>query len=228
VAVIDASGAVFYVLSDHLNTPRQIVDASYRLRWRWDATDPFGGNLQTTNPQGLGNFTYRLRFPGQFFDFETGLHYNVFRDYQPGTGRYIESDPIGLAGGLNTYAYVGNNPINFVDPTGEVPLAYYVLRPPPTPKTPGNRTPEEEKQADIEHDWYKSQCAAKKLPSGDECQDLLNEANRAYMCADLMAQWDERWAPNRHDSDIERELRRFRELMKQYESCKRRQSLQCR
>lgn len=59
-----------------------------------------------------------LRFPGQYFDEETGLHYNYFRDYDPSTGRYIQSDPIGLAGGLNTYGYVGANPLTGVDPLG--------------------------------------------------------------------------------------------------------------
>jgi RHS repeat-associated protein len=76
------------------------------------------GVLSGNQPQGLGDFTYRLRFPGQFFDWETGLHYNVFRDYDPGMGRYVESDPIGLAGGLNTYAYVLSNPLKYIDPLG--------------------------------------------------------------------------------------------------------------
>jgi RHS repeat-associated protein len=60
-----------------------------------------------------------LRFPGQQYDAATGLHYNYFRDYEPGTGRYVESDPIGLFGGKATYAYVGAGPLRRIDPSGE-------------------------------------------------------------------------------------------------------------
>jgi RHS repeat-associated protein len=56
--------------------------------------------------------------PGQYFDKETNLHYNYFRDYDPAIGRYIQSDPVGLQGGINTYAYVANNPLGWIDTDG--------------------------------------------------------------------------------------------------------------
>ncbi|MDD4964568.1 MAG: RHS repeat-associated core domain-containing protein [Gallionella sp.] len=86
--------------------------------WRWDNTDPFGNNIANENPANLGAFTFNLRFPGQYFDRETGLHYNVNRDYNPAVGRYVESDPIGLRGGINTFGYVGGNPLGRADPLG--------------------------------------------------------------------------------------------------------------
>lgn len=113
-----ASASLYYLYADHLNTPRVATDSTNKVVWRWDS-DAFGTSTANEDPDGDGvKFTYNPRFPGQYFDKETGLHYNYFRDYEPGTGRYVQSDPIGLAGGLNTYGYVGGNPLSFTDPAG--------------------------------------------------------------------------------------------------------------
>ncbi len=112
-----ASG-IYYIYADHLNTPRVITDTANNMVWRWDS-DPFGTDVPNEDPNGSGRrFAYNLRFPGQYYDQETGLHYNYFRDYDPSTGRYVQSDPIGLMGGLNTYAYVGGTPVSRIDPLG--------------------------------------------------------------------------------------------------------------
>jgi RHS repeat-associated protein len=112
LAQIDA-GTIYYTHADHLGAPQALTDASKAIVW--DASfRPFG----ETEAQS-GSVTNLLRFPGQYFDAETGTHYNYFRDYDPALGRYLQSDPIGLAGGLSTYSYVGGNPLRYVDPTGE-------------------------------------------------------------------------------------------------------------
>ncbi|MDH1265677.1 RHS repeat-associated core domain-containing protein [Pseudomonas sp. GD03944] len=106
-----ASSTPFYLHSDHLNTPRLATSQSQQNIWQWQS-DAFGVG------QAVGSLNVNLRFPGQYFDQETGLHYNYFRDYDSETGRYVESDPIGLKGGLNTYGYVLGNPLKYVDPRG--------------------------------------------------------------------------------------------------------------
>jgi RHS repeat-associated protein len=109
---------IFYVHTDHLNSPRKIAQPTTgTLAWRWDS-DPFGTAAPNQNPAGLGTFAYNLRFPGQYYQTETGLNQNLNRDYDPVVGRYVESDPIGLKGGVNTYAYVNENPISSTDPLG--------------------------------------------------------------------------------------------------------------
>ena len=107
--------SLHYIWTDALGTPREISHANtQKVVWRWTNIDPFGSNKVQT----ASGFEYNLRFAGQIYDKETGLHYNHFRDYNPKIGRYIQSDPIGLNGGINTYAYVGANPLRFVDPLG--------------------------------------------------------------------------------------------------------------
>jgi RHS repeat-associated protein len=109
---------LYYLHADHLGTPRKITrPEDNKVVWTWES-EAFGNSLPDQNPSGLGNFVFNLRFPGQYYDQETGLFYNGFRDYDPGTGRYSESDPIGLNGGINTYGYVNGNPVNYTDPLG--------------------------------------------------------------------------------------------------------------
>ncbi|MFC0583826.1 RHS repeat-associated core domain-containing protein, partial [Ralstonia solanacearum] len=115
-------GTGYYVYADQIDTPRVITDTNNLMVWRWDQADPFGATLPDENPASLGTFTYNLRFPGQVYDAETGKHYNANRDYDPASGRYVQSDPIGLNGGQwSTYAYVGGNPTRYTDASGLCP-----------------------------------------------------------------------------------------------------------
>jgi RHS repeat-associated protein len=110
---------LLYIHADHLNTPRLVTNGSGTPVWRWDQVEPFGDNLPNEDPDGnsiLGHMP--LRFPGQYFDKETGLYYNYHRDYDPLIGRYVESDPIGLRGGLNTYVYAIADPLRHTDEIG--------------------------------------------------------------------------------------------------------------
>ena len=107
------------VYADQIDTPRAITrNSDEAILWRWDATEAFGNSTPTENPSGLGTYKYNQRMPGQVFDPETNNVYNFNRDYQSRTGRYIQSDPIGLTSGVNTYSYVTNEPITGVDPLG--------------------------------------------------------------------------------------------------------------
>jgi RHS repeat-associated protein len=85
--------------------------------WLWHQAEPFGNTVPDENPSGLGTFDIPLRLPGQYFDKETNLHYNYFRDYDPSIGIYKQSDPIGIDGGLNIYAYV-RDPLQETDRYG--------------------------------------------------------------------------------------------------------------
>lgn len=109
---------VYYLQNDHLGTPKAVTDSSDRVVWRNEG-EPFGNTLPDEDPDGDGKaFTLNLRFPGQYYDQETQRNQNFFRDYNPETGRYIQSDPIGLRAGPNTFAYVESNPVSYVDPYG--------------------------------------------------------------------------------------------------------------
>jgi len=110
---------LYYIHVDHLNTPRQITDQTQRIVWRWDNLDVFGNNAPDEDPDRDGiKFTFNLRFPGMYFDEESGLFYNMNRYYDPKIGRYIQPDPIGLNAGNNRYNYVNSDPLRLTDPLG--------------------------------------------------------------------------------------------------------------
>lgn len=108
------SAQLVYLHADHLNTPRKATNELGQLVWQWQS-DAFGHGLPNEDVELT---TIDLRFPGQIYDAESGLYYNYYRYYDPKLGRYITSDPIGLRGGINTFAYVGGNPVGLVDPLG--------------------------------------------------------------------------------------------------------------
>jgi RHS repeat-associated protein len=112
LAMVVAGGDIYYYHNDHLGTPQRMTDGNGTLVWAADYL-PFGQADVT-----IAAVEIHLRFAGQYYDHETGLHYNYQRYYDPSLGRYLRADPIGLAGGINPYAYVQNNPVNFIDPYG--------------------------------------------------------------------------------------------------------------
>jgi RHS repeat-associated protein len=130
VAVLAPQGN-FYVVADHINTPLVLAQSDGTSVWDWRNRDPFGNNAPVATSALQA---YDHRFPGQVADVETGLFYNYYRDYDPQTGRYVESDPIGLDGGINTYAYVKGNPTANADPKGLQAI------PMPVPGLPGAAT----------------------------------------------------------------------------------------
>src|SRR2546427_2196826 len=124
VTVSAAEAKLHYIHVDHLNTPRLIADQNQQTVWRDGNTEPFGDSAPDDNPSGLGVFEFPLMLSLYYRDRETGNFYAMQRDaYNPLIGRFPQSDPIGLLGGINTYAYAGNDPLRFTDPLG---LATYM------------------------------------------------------------------------------------------------------
>jgi RHS repeat-associated protein len=114
LALVDVStGEIYYYGNDQFGTPEILTDSTNTVVWE-AVYDPFGEADVNPNSTVVSNF----RLPGQYYDSETGLHYNYHRYYDPKTGRYLKADPIGLEGGMNLFLYAENNPVNSVDPLG--------------------------------------------------------------------------------------------------------------
>jgi len=110
---MEENGQDYYYHNDHLGTPRKMTDSAGTVVWSADYT-AFGEAIVDPN----STITSNLRFAGQYYDGESGLHYNWHRYYDPQTGRYITTDPIGLLGGINLFVYGNVNPINSTDRLG--------------------------------------------------------------------------------------------------------------
>lgn len=107
-------GSLLPIITDHLGTPREMLDSSGKLVW---ISSPTAWGLSAQKHDVQPEHDCPIRFQGQWFDVESGLHYNRFRFYDPAAGRFLSPDPIGVAGGENLYQYV-TNPIGAVDPLG--------------------------------------------------------------------------------------------------------------
>lgn len=124
------NGRLYAIDADHLNTPRRLTNAQGQVVWQWLIAG-FGEANPTTGATGYAQegtasgrsygeaVRFDLRYPGQVWDEETGLSYNLHRYYDAGTGRYVQADPIGLEGGWNRFGYAGGNPASYTDPTGQ-------------------------------------------------------------------------------------------------------------
>ena len=234
VAALTASAigqtTVSYIYADHLNTARVIVrPADLAILWTWGSNEPFGQS-QATNPnsQTLGAFTYNPRFPGQVADAESGWFYNWHRDYNPSLGRYVQSDPIGLAGGtMTTYGYGGGNALSNVDPQGlqvvqSIPLVPVViigcaltqvcrdaakdlLQKINHPDSTGNPATDRENPdvlRQMEYERAKNFCDSPPPEGGNDCASISRKIDHAEKCVSLYSQWDDKWLAGRHAKKI--------------------------
>jgi RHS repeat-associated protein len=233
---------VHYIHNDHLNTPQVVTNQTQQVVWMGNY-EPFG-KLAANQSNSIEIFS---RFPGQYFDQETNLYYNYFRDYDPSIGRYIESDPIGLAGGINTYAYVLNNPLRYVDPTGEntYRLSFNVGWRIGTVANEGmeaagihpgimlwdlmNENAEasyEEAQKDVDHENYHNTCDRPPPPGLNECELARWQYRQAMSCQRKRQDWEARWgtpeskaAHERGLANVKNRLKNAAEAIKNYCKC---------
>lgn len=224
------SNAIYYYHSDHLNTQRVLTDVGQAVAWAASYT-PFGEAFVET--EVVGN---NLRFPGQYYDEESGLHQNWHRYYDPRLGRYLRSDPIGLSDGPNKYSYVHQNPLTYYDPNGESAIrgAWWVGTRIGSGINWGIRTTTgkglgthiyhwtnsddyvDSFEAQSEYLRYKKFCQSPPPPTGDKCKDMRNEINHLQRCVDMREQWDNRYKPGHHKLEIDKLKKYLKKLKKRY------------
>ena len=227
----------YAVHTDHLNTPRRLTNSAKQVVWQW-AFSAFGdeqptlarnrfvdpANTPNAGTTTVAEVTFNLRYPGQYYDKESGLNYNYFRSYDPKTGRYSQSDPIGLDGGWNKFVYAENNPLMFTDPEGLNPaLACYragklgweigqAINPYVQPliasaldsvllnASANSSSAAAERQTDYAR--AKNFCDMPPPPGGNDCSTLSRQIDHAAEVIRRYEAWDLKWSPGRHAEKI--------------------------
>ena len=231
------SERVYYFHNDHLGTPQALTDAAGRVVWKAEY-DPFGNASANEDPDGDGRpVVNNLRFPGQYYDAETGLHYNYHRYYDPSTGRYLQPDPIGMEGGPNPYSYARGNPIAFSDRLGLLPNpAEAACLGGPNPVCIGGviadvctwltaaattgiliGMSEDAAERQREYREMKDLCDTPPPPGGNDCSTLSRQIDHARRVIELYEKWDAKWAPGTHAQKIQDWKNRIQKLKDEYQ-----------
>ncbi len=220
----------YYFISDHLGTGQLLVNDTQVVVWQGENT-PFGETTVVVDQVGNS-----FRFPGQYYDAETGLYYTWNRYYDPQTGRFISADPIGLYGGLNLYAYVNANPINYIDPDGLNPVAGAISGIAIGGPVGGvigfglglyagqqiwdhwfanDAGVVDDPLATQEHDEYKRRYAEPPPPDLDECEKLRWRLKREERLLQDRLNWDAKWKTGAHDRANKQTRRAIQRLKNQ-------------
>ena len=237
VAMVDTSGAistVSYVHADALGTPRAVTDGTGASVWQWGyQANPFGEKAASTT-----GMVFNLRFPGQYYDSESALHYNVHRTYEAPSGRYVESDPIGLSGGLDTYSYVSSAPLDHSDTKGtcvedacilEGALIYegataawgWLAGGTATGAMMSSSVGKSAQFGEMVRDRqaYNRVCKSPVPPSGDKCKDAKANLDRLRQCLVLREAYRSKWSTwldraldRGHDIEMENTAKAIKKL----------------
>lgn len=205
---------LYYFHNNQIGVPQEITDIYGNLLWYGSYTA--WGALDTEN-RIYPNIHQPFCLQNQYFDAETGLHYNLLRYYEPATGRFINQDPIGLEGGANLY-FFAPNANGWVDPLGLNPFKvfldwhkYFVRIIKKTKKNEDNDIKEQEYQL------AKQFCDTPVSPQSSKCATLHLQMQHAKRCIELYQLWDAKWKPGRHATKIkswENRLKSLKDLAK--------------